>query len=122
MVLILAIFALCGFIKALKDGLVFRVHFSRLAKWMPLFFGPNNWRWVYVDRDPTKGYKYNAIERAFLTSFKSGWHLLDAIQLLGYCLASCLAVKVSILWAFALWLIHQICFTAIWKTPITESK
>jgi hypothetical protein len=122
MVLIASIFALCGFIKALKDGLVFRVSYSRLAKLFPHFFGYNNWRWVYKHRNPKFGYKYNAVQRAILTPFMSGWHLLDAVQLLGYCGAICLAIHISILWAFALWILHQVCFTAIWKTPIIETE
>lgn len=117
---ILALVALAGFIKAFRDGVAFRPARSRLADFMPNFFGPNNWRIFYKNGAPNQGYRWSQIGMAWRTPFVSGWHLLDALQIFCFCIAITLAKDWPWYMAPILWLIGALSFSSIWKTPITE--
>jgi len=131
--LLLLLLAIPAILKALKDGLAFRPSYSRLAQAFPRYFGPQNWHWPYIDGDPDKGYAYSQVGLAWRTPFKSGWHLLDACQLLMYLFIALVYQYItppfyklyplpSYLYPVFYWVWHQLVFTAFWKTPLTERK
>jgi hypothetical protein len=133
------LFLLYGLLKALANGIIFRPTYSRLVKLRPQFFSPKNWRWAYKNGDPTQGYKYSQFGMAWRTPFRSGWHLIDLIQL--YLVALAYTSSKATPWLIPIPLVNSqfsivnpplqallitiatlTAFTAVWKTKLIETK
>ena len=106
--------ALWALSKAARDSSAF----YPTSAWVPLkwprFWGKDNWRWVYVDGIPERGYRYPWWLQNLQTPFRSGWHLAEAIGTL-----SALALPVVLLhgpwWLpVAGWVSLYVAFSVVW--------
>jgi hypothetical protein len=122
-VLVCALFALSGIVEAYMDSSKFHPDKSWLGIKYPEQFGPENWRYLYVNGNPKLGRKYWWYEEWFVTFFKSGWHRLKYLRIYLTSCAICVALGLDwwAAWAIIGIAVPQIPFT-IFFGNLTDKK